>query len=517
MVVELKHVSPDAKAELEGSEFDCVIAVGPMKEFGDHPEIQAHLDAAAAVDARSDHLVTLRRADDLAGRRLVMAPTGQLDRDFDDVRRFGDAALRGIQRAREAGARKPLLVVAGVPSDPVYGNAQAVSVLQALGALWEPLEAREALGEADVEPMEMLGFVADRDGDAIRDRIRAVEAGRRLARDLGGTEPERMAPPRFAELCEAAFAGSNVEVEIVSDRATLEREYPLMMAVGRASMQVERHHPRVIRLEYQGSGPIERTILLAGKGVVYDTGGADIKAGGHMAGMSRDKGGAAAVAGFVKTVSELAPANVRVIAEIGAVRNSVGEDCFVSDEIITSHAGIRVRIGNTDAEGRLVLADCLSHLREKAVDAENPMLFSAATLTGHAALAAGPNTIAVENGAARAQSIGARLSEAGDLWGDTFEVNRSRREDFEFIAPRSKADDVLSCNNKPSSATPRGHQFPMAFLVVAAGLSDHGLRSERPLPFTHLDVAGSATEGGDWQHGRPTGAPIPALAAALLE
>jgi len=517
VVVELKHVSPDAKAELEGSEFDCVIAVGPMKEFGDHPEIQAHLDAAAAVDARSDHLVTLRRADDLAGRRLVMAPTGQLDRDFDDVRRFGDAALRGIQRAREAGARKPLLVVAGVPSDPVYGNAQAVSVLQALGALWEPLEAREALGEADVEPMEMLGFVADRDGDAIRDRIRAVEAGRRLARDLGGTEPERMAPPRFAELCEAAFAGSNVEVEIVSDRATLEREYPLMMAVGRASMQVERHHPRVIRLEYQGSGPIERTILLAGKGVVYDTGGADIKAGGHMAGMSRDKGGAAAVAGFVKTVSELAPANVRVIAEIGAVRNSVGEDCFVSDEIITSHAGIRVRIGNTDAEGRLVLADCLSHLREKAVDAENPMLFSAATLTGHAALAAGPNTIAVENGAARAQSIGARLSEAGDLWGDTFEVNRSRREDFEFIAPRSKADDVLSCNNKPSSATPRGHQFPMAFLVVAAGLSDHGLRSERPLPFTHLDVAGSATEGGDWQHGRPTGAPIPALAAALLE
>ncbi|HKK72692.1 MAG TPA: leucyl aminopeptidase family protein [Candidatus Krumholzibacteria bacterium] len=516
-MVELKHVSPDAKAELEGSEFDCVIAVGPMKEFGDHPEIQAHLDAAAAVDARSDHLVTLRRADDLAGRRLVMAPTGQLDRDFDDVRRFGDAALRGIQRAREAGARKPLLVVAGVPSDPVYGNAQAVSVLQALGALWEPLEAREALGEADVEPMEMLGFVADRDGDAIRDRIRAVEAGRRLARDLGGTEPERMAPPRFAELCEAAFAGSNVEVEIVSDRATLEREYPLMMAVGRASMQVERHHPRVIRLEYQGSGPIERTILLAGKGVVYDTGGADIKAGGHMAGMSRDKGGAAAVAGFVKTVSELAPANVRVIAEIGAVRNSVGEDCFVSDEIITSHAGIRVRIGNTDAEGRLVLADCLSHLREKAVDAENPMLFSAATLTGHAALAAGPNTIAVENGAARAQSIGARLSEAGDLWGDTFEVNRSRREDFEFIAPRSKADDVLSCNNKPSSATPRGHQFPMAFLVVAAGLSDHGLRSERPLPFTHLDVAGSATEGGDWQHGRPTGAPIPALAAALLE
>ena len=517
MVVELKHVSPDARAELRDSDFDCVIAVGPIGEFGDHPEVQAHLDATAAVDARGDDLVTLRRADDLAGQRLVVAPTGRLDRDFDDVRRFGDAALRGIQRARGAGARKPLLVVAGVPSDPAFANARSVAVLQALAGLWEPLEAREALGETEVEPIEVVGFVAANDGETMRHRVRAIEAGRRLARDLGGTEPERMAPPRFAELCEAAFAGSNVEVEIVSDRATLEREYPLMMAVGRASMQVERHHPRVIRLEYTGSGPIERTILLAGKGVVYDTGGADIKAGGHMAGMSRDKGGAAAVAGFVKTVSELAPANVRVIAEIGAVRNSVGEDCFVSDEIITSHAGIRVRIGNTDAEGRLVLADCLSHLREKAVDLENPMLFSAATLTGHAGLSAGPNTIAVENGAAREQGVGARLSEMGDLWGDTFEISRSRREDFEFIAPRSKADDVLSCNNKPSSATPRGHQFPMAFLVVASGLSDHGMRSDRPLPFTHLDVAGSATEGGDWQHGRPTGAPITALAAAFLE
>lgn len=515
-MVELKHVASKDKAELLGSEFDCVIAVGPNLGFAAHPQIQKHIDATRDVDAQADDLVTLRRAPELAGGRLIVAPTGRLDRDFDDVRRFGDAAARGVQRARNAGARKPLLILSSTPEDPAYRNALAVAVLEAAGGLWEPLEAREALGEESTEPVQTIGFVCDENGAAITKRMGAIEEGRRLARDLGGTEPERMAPPRFAELCEAAFAGSPVEVEIVSDVDTLQKDYPLLMGVARASLQTERHHPRVIRLEYKGSGPIDRTLCFAGKGLTYDTGGADIKAGGHMAGMSRDKCGGAAVAGFLKTVAELAPSNLHVIAEIGAVRNSVGEDCFVSDEIITSHAGVRVRIGNTDAEGRLVLADLLSHLRDKAVDANKPQMFTCATLTGHAALAAGPNTIAVENATARAEGIGARLSDTGDLWGDTFEVTRSRREDFEFIAPRTKADDVLSCNNAPSSQTVRGHQFPMAFLVVAAGLSDHGLRSDKPIGFTHLDVAGSGT-GGDWQHGRPSGAPIVALTNAFVE
>ena len=85
------------------------------------------------------------------------------------------------------------------------------------------------------------------------------------------------------------------------------------------------------------------------------------------------------------------------IAEIGAVRNSIGADAFVSDEIITSHAGVRVRIGNTDAEGRLVLADLLSHLRTQVKEPSKAHLLSIATLTGHAYRAYGPFTIAIDN------------------------------------------------------------------------------------------------------------------------
>jgi leucyl aminopeptidase len=234
-----------------------------------------------------------------------------------------------------------------------------------------------------------------------------------------------------------------------------------------------------------------------------------------MAGMSRDKGGAAAVAGFMLSVARLGLSGVKVIAELGVVRNSIGPDSFVADEIIASHAGVRVRIGNTDAEGRLVLADLLSHLREDARQATAPRLFSVATLTGHASRAVGPYNIALDNGPARAAGVAEALSKQGDQWGDPFEVSRLRREDYDFVAPRSRADDLLSCNNLPSSATPRGHQFPMAFLAIASGLDRHGSDAAQPLAFTHIDIGGSGVEGSDWQHGRPSARPLVAMLAAL--
>ncbi len=320
-----------------------------------------------------------------------------------------------------------------------------------------------------------------------------------------------MAPPRLADLCEARFEGTPVRVEVLSDRRVLEREYPLLSAVARASTAVTRHAPRVVRLEYEGDGPIERTLLFAGKGVTYDTGGADLKVGGHMAGMSRDKGGAAAVVGLFGAAAVLRPRGIRLIAEVGAVRNSIGADAYVTDEVVKAHSGIRVRVGNTDAEGRLVMADLLSHCRVRAADATAPHLFTVATLTGHAVLAVGPYSIAMDNGPARAAGAAVALAEVGEAMGDPFHVSRLRREDVDFVKPRSRSEDVLSCNNKPSSSTARGHQFPMAFLLKAAGLERHGNNARTPLPYTHLDIAGSAMENLDWQHGRPTGAPIPAL------
>lgn len=107
-----------------------------------------------------------------------------------------------------------------------------------------------------------------------------------------------MPPPRIEEYVTKLFP--SLKVNVISDIDTITKEYPLFAAVNRAANQIKRHQGRIIFLEYKPPQAAKKTLLLVGKGVTYDTGGADIKAGGIMAGMSRDKCGAAAVAGFMQ-------------------------------------------------------------------------------------------------------------------------------------------------------------------------------------------------------------------------
>lgn len=194
------------------------------------------------------------------------------------------------------------------------------------------------------------------------------------------------------------------------------------------------------------------------------------------------------------------------------VRNSVGEDCYVADEILTSRAGVRVRVGNTDAEGRMCMADALCRYRELANKLPNPHLFTVATLTGHACLAVGKYSICVDNAPARADKHAYRLKEVSETIGDPFEISTLRQEDFDFHAGKCYGDDLLQCNNAPSSRTPRGHITPAAFLIVASGLDKNGLTSEKPLKYSHLDIAGSSGDLPD----PPTAASVLALVKTHL-
>lgn len=232
-----------------------------------------------------------------------------------------------------------------------------------------------------------------------------------------------------------------------------------------------------------------------------------------MAGMSRDKCGAADVAGFLKVMSILKPQNLKVVGAMAMARNSVGSNAYVSDEIITSRAGVRIRVGNTDAEGRMAMVDVLAHMKEKALKETNPHLMTIATLTGHACLAVGNYTAIMDNGPAKKVNFAQSVQQVGDEFGDPFEVSTMRKEDFEFIKDKSgEYVEVLQCNNAASSRTPRGHQFPGAFLqkvpfrmtsafyfistililFQVSGLVDHQLKSDKPLKYSHLDVAGSS-------------------------
>jgi leucyl aminopeptidase len=212
------------------------------------------------------------------GQRLVFAPTGPLDRDYDDVRLFSEAAGRGVKRAVAAGASRIVLVV--LPD--VFDHAIEATVLGALAAAYVPIEVREHRGSAaapsagtSIAALSVfaVGFAPAQLGPLLR-WCEAVEAGRVVARDVGGSDPERMAAPRCVEYLSTVFSGpaSKVQMRVESHLPDLAQKYPLLVAVARASYPVPRHHPRVVEFEYVGEGEVKSTLFLVGKGVTYDTG-----------------------------------------------------------------------------------------------------------------------------------------------------------------------------------------------------------------------------------------------------
>ncbi|XP_061585434.1 putative aminopeptidase W07G4.4 [Cololabis saira] len=500
--------------DLKNQNFDGIILVTQSHDtLPDKLEcLKAPLQDYNSIDSGLGEEVVILKVPGLPGNRLVFSSTGPVNRDYDDVRRFNDAAVNGIKRALKAGMQRPLLVC---PPHKDYKNSTLVAVLGALHALYMPLEVREAKVKSSDYKVCVLGLWAaqEAEGKRLVELANALESGRLACRDIGGSDPERMAAPHVAEYVQELFKNTPVKVEVVSSVKTLEKEYPCLAAVNRCANSVPRHQARVIKLQYCGEGPIQKTLMLVGKGITYDTGGADIKAGGFMAGMHRDKCGAAAVAGFFQVLAHLKPKNLKVVGTMAMVRNSVGADCYVADELVVSRAGRRVRVGNTDAEGRMVMVDLLCEMKEQGVREVSPELFTIATLTGHAIRAMGPDySIIMDNGPAHRNGTATKWQKAGEVLGDVFEVSSIRREDYDFHKGKSEYEDILQCNNLPSSATPRGHQTPAAFLIMASGLDKHGVDSSAPLPYSHIDIAGSS---GPFP-GVPTGAPVLAMATHYI-
>jgi len=488
--------------------YDSLVLVSPDYKQSSNDAIISALSPFMAVD-QGAQLSGCVVPISLPCKRLVYSPTGQLDRDYDDHRRFAEAAAAGMKKAMAAGSKHPLLMVHGKMPNKSAEDAQLAGLLGALAAVYVPLEMREAVKEKAMK-ISGLGWAGEK---SVMEQAHAMEAGRIVARDIGGSDPERMAAPRVEEYVHEAFKGTKVKVEVMKGQEFFEKEYPCLAAVNRCASQHPRHDGRLIWLTYQGEGTVKKTVYLVGKGITYDTGGADIKAGGVMAGMSRDKCGAAATAGFLKTISELQPKGVKVVGALCMVRNSVGSNAYVSDEIFTSRAGVRIRIGNTDAEGRMAMVDVLCRAKEMALNDTNPHLMTIATLTGHACLAMGPYSIIMDNGAAKADQTAQKMQKAGDDVGDMFEISTVRREDWDFNSDKSgEFVSILQANSAPSTRTPRGHQVPGAFLQQVSGLDKHQAESARPLKYSHMDIAGAA---GDLPH-PTTGAPVPALTRWLL-
>ena len=204
-----------------------------------------------------------------------------------------------------------------------------------------------------------------------------------LARDLINTPANVLGPAELAAALVAVAESFGAEATVVTGQ-TLVDGYPALAAVAAGSDRA----PAVAILRWQGSGagPAAPLISLCGKGVCFDTGGYDIKPSAGMLRMKKDMGGAAILLGVARAVMA-ADLPVRLVLRLGCVENSISGHAMRPSDVLRTRRGLTVEVGNTDAEGRLVLCDLLA----EASDEQPDLLIDAATLTGAARTALGPD------------------------------------------------------------------------------------------------------------------------------
>lgn len=210
--------------------------------------------------------------------------------------------------------------------------------------------------------------------------LEAIATGEALTRDLINTPASDMGPDELETACRDLAKSFKAKITVITGDDLLAANHPMIHTVGRASTRA----PRLI--DFTWGAASDPKLTLVGKGVCFDTGGLNLKPGSSMGLMKKDMGGAATVLGLAHMIMATG-AKVRLRVLIPAVENSVAGDAFRPGDILTSRKGLTVEINNTDAEGRLVLADALALASEEDPD----LIVSMATLTGAARVAVGPD------------------------------------------------------------------------------------------------------------------------------
>jgi leucyl aminopeptidase len=243
------------------------------------------------------------------------------------------------------------------------------------------------------------------------ERARRISHACALARDMIDTPANDMGPLQVETIAREVADACGAAIEVVVGGALLDCNYPAVHAVGRAA--VESRAPRMIELTWTGAGEHAPHVVVVGKGVVFDTGGLDIKPSAGMRWMKKDMGGAAHALALGRMVMEAA-LPVRLTVLLPVVENAISGDAMRPGDVLNSRAGLTIEVGNTDAEGRLILADALTRAAELAPT----LTIDLATLTGAARVALGPEVIPfyTADDDLAAETARAAVDQADPLW-----------------------------------------------------------------------------------------------------
>jgi leucyl aminopeptidase len=288
------------------------------------------------------------------------------DADAEVLRRAAGAAVRSL-----ASPTVRTIALALPAAKPVSAEATAFGAL--LGSY------NFSRYRSNGHPAPELRLIA---GDDVADAIRRAEvlaAAVTLVRDLVNTSPSHLYPESFAAQAGQVAAAAGLGIEVLDDAALAEGGYGGISGVGQGSV----HSPRLVRLSYQHPDA-SRTVVFAGKGITFDSGGLSLKPPKAMETMKSDMGGAAAVLAALQAIAALKP-TVNVVGYLPLAENMPGSGAQRPSDVITAYGGTTVEVLNTDAEGRLVLADALA---TSATDSPD-LLVDIATLTGAQVVALG--------------------------------------------------------------------------------------------------------------------------------
>jgi leucyl aminopeptidase len=450
-------------------------------------QVKEILDAEKFA-AKVGHVTHTHTGGRIPARRVVIVGLGRRqDVTLETIRR---AASAGVRRARELGARAVALDVLGTRL-PVRGRAQSVTEGAILGGYTFDRYKKEKTDKR----VESLTLV-ETDGRRRRDVSAGARTGRIFAeatcfaRDLVNSPANDVHPTHLARVAQQIAREAKLELKVF-DRAECDKMgMGAFLGVAAGSEQP----PKFIHLTYTPSGKRRKRVAIIGKGITFDSGGLDLKPAEGMLRMKDDMSGAAAVLGIMRALPSLAP-GIEVHGLIAATENMPSGSAIRPGDVLRAMNGTTIEVGNTDAEGRLTLADALCYAGDKIGVDE---MIDMATLTGACVVALGPLCSGLlANDQPLANRLLAAAEDAGErMW--QLPLIDDYREHLK--------SDVADLNN----VGPRGGG------AITAGLFLKEFAGERP--WAHLDIAGPAFVEKDTPLGPKgaTGAPVRTLLCYLM-
>jgi leucyl aminopeptidase len=449
-------------------------------------DLAAELEAVG-FDASPDAVVRVPTRGAVPSPTLLVAGLGTREKaTVDHLRRAAAAAAGAAQRVEHVA----VTLHDALPDATVGAAGQAV----AEGLLLGTYRYGDYRSEASPWRLERASIHVTGDTDAVREAVDVAQitaAAALLTRDLVNTPPQDKRPPQLAERVVAELEGSGVEVRVLDEQALAEGGYGGLLGVGQGSTAP----PRLVELTWAPDGA-ERHVALVGKGITFDTGGISLKPSASMETMKLDMAGAAAVVGAVKAAAQL-ELPIKITGLLALAENMPSGTATRVSDVLTIRGGTTVEVINTDAEGRLVLADALVHASELEPDA----IVDLATLTGAATVALGDRIGALM---ADDEDLAAALLAAGDETGEPFWRLPLATEQY----GEELKGDVADLKNAGWKGAG----------TVRAGLFLHEFVGD-DIPWAHLDIAGVAwtdaargylTKGG-------TGVPVRTLVSWLRD